>query len=88
MIKRRYSGRNDYENPLAWSHNKVEGKLEYSSLLYVPARAPFDLYQREAPKGLKLYVRDKHPICPAAAAAVPPHLLVLHRIVRPGPPLI
>ena len=47
----------DYENPLAWSHNKVEGKLEYSSLLYVPARAPFDLYQREAPKGLKLYVQ-------------------------------
>ncbi|MGO3027470.1 molecular chaperone HtpG [Pseudomonas helleri] len=47
----------DYENPLAWSHNKVEGKLEYSSLLYVPARAPFDLYQREALKGLKLYVQ-------------------------------
>ncbi|CAI8830484.1 chaperone protein HtpG [Pseudomonas sp. IT-P218] len=47
----------DFENPLSWSHNKVEGKLEYSSLLYVPARAPFDLYQREAPKGLKLYVQ-------------------------------
>ncbi|WP_061239214.1 molecular chaperone HtpG [Ectopseudomonas composti] len=47
----------DFENPLAWSHNKVEGKLEYTSLLYVPARAPFDLYQREAPKGLKLYVQ-------------------------------
>jgi len=47
----------DYENPLSWSHNKVEGKLEYNSLLYVPARAPFDLYQREAPKGLKLYVQ-------------------------------
>ncbi|MBV7479616.1 molecular chaperone HtpG [Pseudomonas sp. PDM31] len=47
----------DFENPLSWSHNKVEGKLEYSSLLYVPTRAPFDLYQREAPKGLKLYVQ-------------------------------
>lgn len=47
----------DYENPLSWSHNKVEGKLEYNSLLYVPARAPFDLYQREAPRGLKLYVQ-------------------------------
>ncbi|AIS16980.1 molecular chaperone HtpG [Pseudomonas rhizosphaerae] len=47
----------DYENPLSWSHNKVEGKLEYTSLLYVPARAPFDLYQREAPRGLKLYVQ-------------------------------
>ncbi|WLG58746.1 molecular chaperone HtpG [Pseudomonas extremorientalis] len=47
----------DYENSLSWSHNKVEGKLEYNSLLYVPARAPFDLYQREAPRGLKLYVQ-------------------------------
>ncbi|MFZ2288363.1 MAG: molecular chaperone HtpG [Halopseudomonas yangmingensis] len=47
----------DYENPLSWSHNKVEGKLEYTSLLYVPGRAPFDLYQREAPRGLKLYVQ-------------------------------
>ncbi|MBK5511099.1 molecular chaperone HtpG [Pseudomonas sp. TH15] len=47
----------DFENPLSWTHNKVEGKLEYTSLLYVPTRAPFDLYQREAPKGLKLYVQ-------------------------------
>ncbi len=47
----------DFESPLSWSHNKVEGKLEYNSLLYVPGRAPFDLYQREAPKGLKLYVQ-------------------------------
>lgn len=47
----------DFENPLTWSHNKVEGKLEYTSLLYVPTRAPFDLYQREAPRGLKLYVQ-------------------------------
>ena len=47
----------DHSDPLAWSHNKVEGKLEYTSLLYVPGRAPFDLYHREAPKGLKLYVQ-------------------------------
>ncbi len=47
----------DFENALTWSHNKVEGKLEYTSLLYVPTRAPFDLYQREAPRGLKLYVQ-------------------------------
>ncbi|PID43461.1 MAG: molecular chaperone HtpG [Proteobacteria bacterium] len=47
----------DYQDPLTWSHNKVEGKLEYTSLLYIPARAPFDLYNREAPKGLKLYVQ-------------------------------
>jgi molecular chaperone HtpG len=47
----------DYTDPLAWSHNKVEGKREYISLLYLPARAPFDLWQREAARGLKLYVR-------------------------------
>lgn len=47
----------DFAEPLAWSHNKVEGKREYTSLLYVPARAPFDLYQRDASRGLKLYVR-------------------------------
>ncbi len=47
----------DFTDPLAWSHNKVEGKREYTSLLYLPARAPFDLWQREAARGLKLYVR-------------------------------
>ncbi len=46
----------DFAEPLAWSHNKVEGKREYTSLLYVPGRAPFDLYQRDASRGLKLYV--------------------------------
>ena len=47
----------DFSGPLAWSHNKVEGKREYTSLLYLPSRAPFDLYQRDASRGLKLYVR-------------------------------
>jgi molecular chaperone HtpG len=47
----------DFAEPLAWSHNKVEGRCEYTSLLYVPGRAPFDLYQRDASRGLKLYVR-------------------------------
>lgn len=47
----------DFTDPVAWSHNKVEGKLEYTSLLYVPARAPFDLYHRDGAKGLKLYVQ-------------------------------
>ncbi|NVD36172.1 molecular chaperone HtpG [Marinobacter lutaoensis] len=47
----------DFEDPLTWSHNKVEGKLDYTSLLYIPKRAPFDLYNREAPRGLKLYVQ-------------------------------
>ena len=47
----------DFSDPLTWSHNKVEGKLEYTSLLYVPQRAPFDLYQRDGVRGLKLYVQ-------------------------------
>lgn len=47
----------DFEDPLAWSHNKVEGKSEYTTLLYIPARAPFDLFQPEHRHGLKLYVR-------------------------------
>jgi molecular chaperone HtpG len=46
----------DFEEPLAWAHNKVEGKLEYISLLYIPKRAPFDLYDREHVHGIKLYV--------------------------------
>ncbi|MCP4465939.1 MAG: molecular chaperone HtpG, partial [Halieaceae bacterium] len=47
----------DFEDPLLWSHNKVEGKLEYTSLLYIPAKAPFDLWNREMSRGLKLYVQ-------------------------------
>ncbi len=47
----------DFENPLTWSHNKVEGKLEYTSLLYMPAKAPFDMWNRETSRGLKLYVQ-------------------------------
>jgi molecular chaperone HtpG len=47
----------DSEAPLAWSHNRVEGKREYTSLLYIPARAPFDLWQRDAARGLKLHVK-------------------------------
>ncbi|MET0536102.1 MAG: molecular chaperone HtpG [Steroidobacter sp.] len=47
----------DFSDPLAWSHGKVEGKKEYTSLLYVPGRAPYDLWHREGARGLKLYVR-------------------------------
>ena len=47
----------DFQDPLAWSHNRVEGKQEYISLLYIPSRAPFDLYDREQRHGIKLYVR-------------------------------
>ncbi len=47
----------DFEPPLTWSHNKVEGKLDYTYVLYIPQRVPFDLYQTNKPKGLKLYVQ-------------------------------
>ena len=47
----------DWEAPLAWTHNRVEGKTEYTSLLYLPARAPFDLWDRESKQGVKLYVK-------------------------------
>lgn len=47
----------DFEDPLDWTHNKVEGKLEYTSLLYLPARAPYDMWNRDAARGLKLYVQ-------------------------------
>ena len=47
----------DFEDPLNWSHNKVEGKLEYTSLLFIPAKAPFDLWNRDVARGLKLYVQ-------------------------------
>jgi molecular chaperone HtpG len=47
----------DFQDPLTWSHNRVEGKREYTSLLYVPIRAPFDLWNRDAPRGVKLYVQ-------------------------------
>lgn len=47
----------DWEDALAWSHNRVEGILEYTSLLYLPSRAPFDLYEQKQQHGIKLYVQ-------------------------------
>jgi molecular chaperone HtpG len=47
----------DYEDPLAWTHARVEGRQEYTQLLYIPARAPFDMWDRNARHGVKLYVR-------------------------------
>lgn len=47
----------DFQDAQTWSHNKVEGKLEYTSLLYLPTRAPYDLWNRDAARGLKLYVQ-------------------------------
>ncbi|MGE6211849.1 molecular chaperone HtpG [Comamonas aquatica] len=48
---------NDYADPLTWSHNRVEGNTEYTQLLYIPGKAPFDLYHREKKAGVKLYVK-------------------------------
>ncbi|MGO2303510.1 MAG: molecular chaperone HtpG [Providencia sp.] len=47
----------DYADPLSWTHNRVEGKQEYTSLLYIPSKAPFDLWNRDQQHGLKLYVQ-------------------------------
>ena len=47
----------DFQEPLAWTHNRVEGRVQYTQLLYIPAKAPFDLYAREQQHGLKLYVK-------------------------------
>ena len=47
----------DFEDPLAWTHNRVEGRSEYTQLLYIPKRAPFDLWDRDARRGVKLYVK-------------------------------
>ena len=47
----------DFADPLVWSHNRVEGKREYTSLLYIPSTPPFDLWNRESPRGIKLYVQ-------------------------------
>ena len=47
----------DFEEPLAWTHNRVEGRVQYTQLLYIPKKAPFDLYAREQQNGLKLYVK-------------------------------
>ncbi|MBL5829563.1 molecular chaperone HtpG [Serratia fonticola] len=47
----------DFTDPLSWSHNRVEGKQEYTSLLYIPAQAPWDMWNRDHKHGLKLYVQ-------------------------------
>ena len=47
----------DYDDPLAWTHNRVEGRSEYTQLLYIPKHAPFDLWDRDARRGVKLYVK-------------------------------
>ena len=48
----------DQNDPLLWVHNKVEGKSEYTNLLYIPSKPPFDLWNRESPRGIKLYIKE------------------------------
>ena len=70
----------DFEDPLAHTHNKVEGKLEYTSLLYIPSRAPFDLWDREQRHGVKLYVRRIF-IMDDAQQLLPPWLRFIRGVI-------
>lgn len=70
----------DFAEPSAWSHNRVEGKRSYTSLLYLPGRAPLDLWNREKPRGLKLYVRRVF-ILDDAAQFLPLYLRFMRGIV-------
>ncbi|MGH8460990.1 MAG: molecular chaperone HtpG [Stenotrophobium sp.] len=70
----------DFETPLAWAHHKVEGNLEYISLLYIPARAPFDLWDREHSPGVHLYVKRVF-IMDKAAELLPPWLRFMKGLV-------
>jgi len=70
----------DFADPLIWSHNKVEGKREYTSLLYVPSVAPMDLWNREAPRGVKLYVHRVF-ITDKAAEFLPLYLRFIRGVV-------
>ena len=70
----------DFSDPLVWSHNKVEGKREYTSLLFVPGRAPYDMFQRDASRGLKLYVRRVF-IMDDAEAFLPAYLRFIKGVV-------
>ena len=73
----------DFEDPLAWSHNRVEGRLEYTSLVFIPRRAPFDLWNRESPRGLKLYVQRVF-IMDEAEQFLPLYLRFVRGIVDAG----
>src|SRR3954470_24585107 len=70
----------DFEAPLAWVHAKVEGKSEYTQLLFIPARAPFDLWDREHRRGIKLYVRRVF-IMDDAEQLMPAYLRFLREII-------
>ena len=70
----------DYTDALKWSHNKVEGKLEYTSLLYIPSKAPHDLWNRDMQRGLKLYVQRVF-IMDEAEAFLPPYMRFVKGVV-------
>lgn len=70
----------DFEDPLSWAHNRVEGKLDYTSLIYIPARAPFDLWDRDQAHGLKLYVKRVF-IMDDAKALLPGYLRFVKGVV-------
>ncbi len=70
----------DFEAPLAYTHNKVEGLTEYTQLLYIPARAPFDLWDREHRRGIKLYVRRVF-IMDDAAQLLPVYLRFVRGVI-------
>jgi len=70
----------DSESARAWAHNKVEGNIEYTSLLYLPKRAPFDLFEREQKRGIQLYVRRVF-IMDKAAELLPPYLRFMRGLV-------
>lgn len=70
----------DFADALKWSHNKVEGKLEYTSLLYIPSKAPHDLWNRDMQRGLKLYVQRVF-IMDEAEAFLPPYMRFVKGVV-------
>ncbi len=70
----------DFENPLSWSHNRVEGNTEYTQLLYIPAKAPFDLWNRDKKAGVKLYVKRVF-IMDDAEALMPSYLRFVKGVI-------
>ncbi|MFC4621711.1 molecular chaperone HtpG [Comamonas nitrativorans] len=70
----------DHEDPLAWAHNRVEGNSEYTQLLYIPAKAPFDLYTRDKHAGVKLYVKRVF-IMDDAEALLPQYLRFVKGVI-------
>ena len=74
----------DFKDPLIWSHNRVEGRREYTSLLYVPSAAPWDLWNRESPRGVKLYVQRVFITDEATQFLLPLYLRFIRGVVDSG----